>query len=76
MNIPTELILQYGGFVLIAGFFAFVLRWLLMTMTEMKKSYEEAVAGFTKVMSNHITDSTAATKELTMMIEEMRRDLK
>jgi len=76
MNIPTEIIMQYGGFALIAVFFALTLRWLLATMTEMKKSYEEAVAGFTKVMSNHITDSTTATKELTMMIKELRRELK
>ena len=74
MNVPTEILLQYGGFALIAVYFGLTLRWLLATMTEMKKCNAKMAEKFALVMSNHVNESTAATKELTRVIEALRQD--
>ena len=82
MNV-TEIILQFGGFGVMAVLFIFVLRWLLATMDSMKECHNKATTGFieaasnfSQVMANHIDHSTEATQELTKVIEDLRRESK
>jgi len=83
MNATTEIIMQFGGFGVIAVMFFFILRWLLATMDSMKECHNRATEGFIEaannfshVMANHIDHSTEATQELTKVIEDLRRELK
>ena len=81
----TQVILQYGGFGVIAIMFVFVFRWLLHTIdtatTETTKTttafietanaFNQTANDFNATVINHMVHSDESFKELTMAIEKL-----
>jgi len=81
----TQIILQFGGFGVIAVMFALVLRWLLVSIDrsteqttktttafiETANAFNQTANDFNATVINHMVHSDESFKELTMAIEKL-----
>ena len=81
----TQVILQFGGFGVIAIMFALVLRWLLATIdcatkqtaktttafNDTANAFNQTANDFNATVINHMVHSDESFKELTMAIEKL-----
>jgi len=74
----TQIILQFGGFGVIAIMFALVLRWLLVSIdrsteqtTKTTTAFIETANAFQQVVLNHMVHEQEAFDKLTEAIERL-----